>query len=146
MSGGFQRTDHTADEGLRVYGQNPKELFQEAAKGMVSILVDLNTVHAEETHILELQAESVEELLIFWLREILYLMEQKKMLFCQFQIENDNISLRNNEMVQIRAFLRGEKLNPSRHEICKEIKSVTRHGLYVKKGNPWWEANILFDV
>ncbi len=146
MSGGFQRTDHTADEGLRVYGHSAKELFQEAARGMVALLVELNTVHAEEEHVLELQAESVEELLILWLREILFLMEQNKMLFSQFQIENDNISLRNNEMVRLRAFLRGEKLNPSRHEICKEIKAVTRHGLYVKKGNPWWEANILFDV
>lgn len=146
MTGGFHRIDHTADEGIRVWGRDGKELFEEAAKGMVSILVDLNTVESTEDYKMELKAESVEELLMRWLKEILYLVETEKMVFSRFQIEKDNISLRNAGTIFLHASLGGEKLNPLRHGICKEIKSVTRHGFYVKKGNPWWEANILFDV
>lgn len=146
MSSGFQRTDHTSDEGIRVWGSTGKELFEEAAKGLISVLVDRNTVESKEVLRLNIMSENVEGLFLQWLREILYLVETEGMVFSRFQIEKDNISLRNAESFFLSASIGGEKINPLRHGICKEIKSVTRHGFYIKKGNPWWEANILFDV
>jgi SHS2 domain-containing protein len=146
LTGGFQRTDHTADEGIRVWGKSGKELFEEAAKGMVSIMVTLDAVEPAETRIVEVEADSAEELLLRWLREILYLFETESVVFSRFQIEKDNISNRKPDKFFLRASVGGEKLNPLRHGICKEIKSITRHGFYIHEKNPWWEANILFDV
>jgi len=138
--------DHTADEGIRAWGKNGKEMFEEAAKGMFSILVDPATIEPTEKRQMEIQSETVDELLLSWLKEILYVFYTESMVFSEFQIEKDNLSKGNAETYFIRVSMAGEKLNTSRHGICKEIKSVTRHGFYVKKGNPWWEANILFDV
>ncbi len=146
MSSGFQKTDHTSDEGIKVWGSTGKELFEEAARGLISIIVDQNTVESIEVLKFDIKSESLEGLLLQWLREIIFLVEIERMVFSRFQIERENISLRNANSFFLYASIEGEKINPLRHRICKEIKSVTRHGLYIKKGNPWWEANILFDV
>ncbi|HEX9933618.1 MAG TPA: archease [bacterium] len=146
MAGGFHKTDHTADEGIRVWGKDGKELFEEAAKGMMSILVNPSLVEPAEKRNLEISADTLEDLLLLWLKEILHFFDSESMVFSEFQIEKDNLSKGNADKLKIRAFIAGEKINPLRHRICKEIKSVTRHGYYIRKGSPWWEANILFDV
>jgi SHS2 domain-containing protein len=146
LPGGYKPVEHTADVGIKAWGQNQKELLEEAALGMVSQTYDPDTVAEKEVRELALEAETMDELLLQWLREILYFMENESLLFKRFQIEKDNFSLKNEKTLQIRASLHGEKRDPTRHDICKEIKAVTRHGLYAKKNGPWWEANVLFDV
>jgi SHS2 domain-containing protein len=146
LSGGYKPIEHSSDIGIRVWGSSLKELFEEAANGMVSQIIDTDNIQQKEEIKLELEAESFEELLLKWLKEILFLMESEGLLFKEFQIEKDNFSIRNAKTAQIQASMSGEKKNPTRHDICMEIKAVTRHGLYVKKNGPWWEGNILFDV
>jgi SHS2 domain-containing protein len=146
LTGGYKPVEHTADLGLKAWGRNPKELLEEAAYGMVAQMFDPTLVREKEKREISLEAESIEELLLQWLKEIVFRTEQEGILFSRFQIEKDNFSIRNAKTAQIQASLYGEKADPARHDICIEIKAVTRHGLYVKKNGPWWEANILFDV
>ena len=146
MSGGYKPVDHMSDIGIKVWGRNAKELFEEAAQGMIAQIYDHSLVEEKEIIELELEAESIDELLLLWLKEILFLIESKGFLFCRFQIEKDNFSLRNAKTAQMQASLHGEMKDSTRHDICIEIKAVTRHGLYVKKNGPWWEGNILFDA
>ena len=146
MKGGFEIVDHTADVGLRVWGKNWRELFEEAARGMVSLIIDLKTVRRKEEKTLSIQGENAEELLLRWLREILFLMEQGRMVFNEFQVEKDNFDRTFRDAYSFEGMLRGEKIDATRHGICTEIKAVTRHDLHVVKNDSWWEASILFDV
>jgi len=146
LGGGYKSVEHTADIGIKVWGRNIKELFEEAAKGMIAQIYDHTLVREKEKRDINLEAESIDELLLQWLKEILFLIESEGLLFCRFQIEKDNFSIRKAKTAQIQASLHGERKDPARHDICIEIKAVTRHGLYVKKNGPWWEGNILFDV
>jgi len=146
LGGGYKPVEHTADIGIKVWGRNIKELFEEAAKGMIAQIYDHTLVREKEKRDINLEAESIDELLLQWLKEILFLIESEGLLFCRFQIEKDNFSIRKAKTAQIQASLHGERKDPARHDICIEIKAVTRHGLYVKKNGPWWEGNILFDV
>jgi SHS2 domain-containing protein len=146
LSGGYKPVEHTSDIGIKVWGSSVKELFEEAAKGMIAQMYEPVSVQEKDIFKLKLEAESIEELLLQWLKEILFLIESDGYLFCRFQIEKDNFALRNAKTAQIYASLHGEKKDSTRHDICIEIKAVTRHGLYVKKNGPWWEGNILFDV
>jgi SHS2 domain-containing protein len=146
LGGGFKVVEHTADFGVKAWGENPRELLEEAAIGMASQMYDPKTVRSVQKIQIELESESIDELLFRWLKEILYLMEKEGFIFSQFQIETDNFTVKNPKLYSIKAFIYGEKKNTIRHDICKEIKAVTRHGFYVKKNGPWWEANMLFDV
>jgi len=146
LAGGFEILEHTADMGIQVWGETWEEVFQWAAEGMVSLIVDLSTVIKREKRTLHLQRDTGEELLLTWLKEILFLMEKGGMVFSEFQIGKDNFSHKNSDNYWLYGFLRGEKRDPSRHEICTEIKAVTRHGFFLDKKGPLWKARILFDV
>ncbi len=72
---GFEPVEHTADVGLRVWGRTLEELFAQAGMGMASLLVDPETVRAVERRHVALTTNDLEEALVAWLQEILYLYE-----------------------------------------------------------------------
>jgi len=143
---GYTIVDHTADIGIKVWGKTLQALFIEAARDMVSLIVNIDSIRLKEQEFVHIQAERLDELLIQWLREIVFLMDQKRLVFKQFQIEMDNLSESNVTSYFIKCLLGGESLDFNRHEICREIKAITRHDFYLRKKGPWWETNILFDV
>ena len=153
----YELIDHTADIGLRAYGKDLKQLFENAASGMFAILADLKNVRAEKTVPLKLEAPNLEELFLSWLSELLYQHNGKGMMFKEFSVDELG-----EEAIAAKA--KGEKLNLKRHRLKTEIKAVTYHGLKVekvkKKGQSRlrqlsgatneagyiWQAEVIFDV
>ena len=76
----YEIIDHTADIGLRVFGQDLKSLFVNAASGMCSRLVDTADEHTGKWVKLELDAPGIEELFLSWLRELLYRHNTKRVI------------------------------------------------------------------
>ena len=146
MKTGFEIINHTADVGILVWGKSCKDIFENAALGMVCLLIDIHTVLCKEEKKIKIEAEDEEELLLKWLREILFLIEQNGMVFSEFHIKKDNFAYKNLHKYVFYCSLGGEKIDPERHNICREIKAVTRHGLYIKRKMGLWEARIFFDV
>ncbi|MFH1940947.1 MAG: archease [bacterium] len=146
MSAWFEIVEHTADVGIRVWGDDLKEVFEAAAKGMVSIVVDSGSVKARVKKEIRAEAESTEELLIKWLREILFSMEQEGIIYSRIEVKEANFYRREGNSYFVLGSLGGERLNMTRHGICTEIKAVTRHGFFLKRRKRGWEAQILFDV
>lgn len=145
MSGGYKIVDHTADMGIRVWGKNGPELFVEAARAVTSQIVDMDTVKRVQKKPVHLEAENQESLLHYWLREIIYYFD-KGLIFNQFHIEKHNLSDKKASTRYVEAYWLGESIDLNRHEICMEVKAVTRHNFYLRARGPWWEANILLDV
>ncbi len=135
----YEIIDHTADIGLRVYGKDLKELFKNSALGMFEIITDLKNVKPQTSLTIELGAVNREELLINWLRELLYQYNTQEILFKEFEIEKitDN---------RINAKARGEILNSKRHNLKMEIKAVTYHELKIEKEEEGWSSRIIFDI
>jgi SHS2 domain-containing protein len=123
-----------------------KTLFQKAAEAMMSVIVDPKTVRCNDDIRISVEGMTVEELFLSWLKEILYQVEKEGMVFSRFNIYRDNFSHHQAEKYRIYGKLEGEKIDPLRHEICMEIKAVTRHGFYLEKRGSYWESKILFDV
>ena len=144
--GEFQILDHTADVGLAVRGRDLKDCFETAARGMESIRVETRTVQGLEIRRICVEAETLEELLLKWLREILYLTERDGMVFSRFFIEESPFGREGLEGSRLTGRLEGESLNPGRHGICTEIKAITRNGVAVHKRDHGWELTVLFDV
>ncbi len=145
MLPGFEILDHTADIGLRVWGRSRKEVLEEAAFGMASILCDVRRVRRAEKRIISVEGSDQEELLLNWLREVLFFFE-KGFLFSGFTIMEDHFPHSGPDPFRMVACIEGEPIDMSRHDICKEIKAVTRHGLTLHRKGPFWEAQVLFDI
>jgi SHS2 domain-containing protein len=146
LEGGFRLLDHTADTAILVWGRDLAVLFQMAARAMLSLVVNPDQVRVTEKSRVAVSAESLEELLLRWLREILYEMEQKGKVFSQVSVEKDKFSYKPKGTSKIEGFLGGEALDLERHDICSEIKAVTRHRFDIQRRGPGWEAIIVFDV
>lgn len=146
MPSGFKVIEHTADFGLRVWAKQIEELFVEAARAFTSCIVDIDEVQNIERQTLHIEAESRDLLLHKMLREILFLQQQNEMVFTEFQVEKSNLNIPDVDTLNMDLVLCGEKLDPQRHTICREVKAVTYHDFYLKRNGPWWETSFIFDV
>ncbi len=86
---------------------------------------------------IQISAENIEELLLSWLRELLFLSETKKIVLTRFKI----LTLTDNSLKAQAVII------PKRNvEMRMEIKAVTYHLFQIKKKRNHLEAQIIFDV
>jgi SHS2 domain-containing protein len=135
----FEVIEHTADIGIRVFGKDEKELFENAARGMFEILADLENVEPSQTRMIKVCAESQDELLLNWLSELLSQYDAYNILFSDFIIKKMS-------HLELEAEIKGEDIDKDKHEIKTEIKAVTYHQLRIDKTEDGWQAEIIFDV
>lgn len=135
----YKLLDHTADIGIIASGKDVSEAFGNAAYAMFDILTDIGKIKEESSFEVHVSADNIAELLVVWLNELLYQYEVERFICRRFSINDiDETSLR--------ALVFGEKIDPARHEIRTEIKSVTYHQFRVEKMDDGWEAQVIFDV
>ena len=135
----FELIEHTADAGIKAYGKTKEEMFKNAALGMFDIIASLKNIKFQESIDIELEAKNTEELLVAWLRELLYQAQAKKILFKKFAFQDLNET-------RLRAICYGEKIDPKKHHLKTEIKAVTYHQLKVEQENSLWAGRIIFDL
>lgn len=135
---GYIIGDHTADLELRVYGRNLLELFINAARGMLDYTAPNRSSGSQFHQKIDLTACDLEELLVSWLNELLYLLESKEMRAESFTI----IHLSEKKM---QAILQGKNLLPS-DERGPEIKAATYHQLLIEKTEAGWECRVILDL
>jgi len=131
--------DHTADLGVEVTGATLEELYAGAAFALFDLLTDLSSVRAGRSREIDVSGENPADLLINFLREILYAWNGDRFLMKACRIQE--VSPR-----RLKALLRGEPFDPSRHRIQQEIKAVTYHQASVEKTGDGWMARVVFDV
>ena len=78
--------DHTADAGLEVSAVSWGDLFHHVAEGFYFLCLDGATLpcctnHEGRRHVVSLEALDLEELIIEWVNELLFLLESEGVLF-----------------------------------------------------------------
>lgn len=135
----YEVFDHTADLGLRVAAKSLEELFEEAGRGLTSLIVtDLRSVQCTEEKSIQIAGTDLEYLLFDWLTELLFAFEANRVLLVEFQVRLNADGLS--------AVCRGEYLDPARHQLEHEVKAITYHGLQVTQQNGEWAAEVIVDI
>lgn len=135
----FETFDHTADIGLRINAATLEELFVDAARGLMSLLVEnIDDVQPTLTETIQLAGTEVDYLLFDWLNELLFRFETRGMLFREF-----NVKL---EAGNLEATIRGESFDRSRHHLAHEVKAITYHGLLVEQTESGWRVELVLDI
>ncbi len=135
----YQVLDHTADYMVEVTGGTREELYSEAARALFDTLTDIATIRPQDSVAMSLEAADPDELLVAWLSELLFFHESQGFLFSQFRFQ----LLTEREL---RAEARGERFDPTRHVIDREIKAVTYHRLGVRHQGGVFKTMIVFDL
>ncbi len=146
MSKIFEEIDHTADIGIRIYGQRLEELFINAGIGMFQVMrsdadnellgKDRNAEHKRE---IQLKASDSETLLRDWMAELLYLHTTDRLYFTKFHVHS--LSDRS-----IQGSAEGFKISNADENHIMDIKAVTYHGLEVKEASSGFTAQVIFDI
>jgi len=135
----YELIDHTADVGVKAFGKSLSEAFENAARGMFDIITDSSEVESIGQYDIDLKADDLEQLLVDFLSELLYLNSAKNLVFGFFKVDLDE------KQKKLSAKVFGEKFNLSKHKAGSEIKAVTYHMLEIKK-NKKYSVQILFDI
>ena len=135
----YEPLSHTGDLGMVAYGQDLPELFAHAAWAMFDLMSDATTIQPQHTVTLSVNAVDLEDLLVRWLSELLYLYDTRRLLCCSF-----HCTLL--EPTHLTATVAGEPLDPDRHPIDTEIKAVTYHQIAVAQVEGRWQARVIFDL
>jgi len=136
MDARWEEIDHTADWAIRVQAPDLQALFETAAKGMLALAG--GTPGQRGTLIQQsftLEAPDLETLLVDWLSELVYLIEDEGALISDVQVE----MLGNTHLT---ALVRGQ----SGGHFDKHIKAVTYHNLSIQPIAGGYETTIIFDV
>lgn len=135
----YDLIDHTADVAIKAYGKTLSEAFENAAKGMFDIITDNSEIENVGQYDIELEANNLEQLLVDWLSELLFLNSANNLVFGFFKVQMDE------KKNKLSAKVFGEKFNISKHKAGAEIKAVTYHMLEVKNKKPY-HIQVLFDI
>jgi len=133
----FENFEHKADIGVRGKGKTLEESFQEAAKSMFSIEINLKKVKAIKKVKISCDAQNIEELFVEWLNALLAQASVHEMVFSDFKVKIEDNKLEGE------AF--GEKLKKE-HEPKLEIKAATYSQLKVFKDKNIWVCQCIVDV
>ncbi len=125
---------HTADWSIRVWAEDLGCLFEEAARGMYSLMEIKLDRGSRVTEEMRMESFDQESLLVSFLNELLYKMESRRLAFDQVTVQLNGLELK--------AELEGSPVTYQK----KEIKAVTFHNLAIVQTEGKFEVTIVFDV
>lgn len=135
----YEPIDHTGDLGMRAYGVDWRELFGHAAWGLFDLMTEADRIRPSDSRSLTVKAVDIEDLMVRWLGELLYLYDTHRFLTAcaSFHVL---------QPTRLQATLHGETFDAARHPIDTEIKAVTYHRIAVENLGNGWQAQVIFDI
>ncbi len=135
-----------ADVAFVAEGSTLNEMFESAGMATTNVMVkDLKTVKNKITKKISLENDSVEKILFEFLQEFVYWKDKDLLLFSDLNVSIKEVKDKNKKFV-LTAALRGEKIDPSRHEMLVDVKAVTWHLFSVKKKGKTWSCQVVLDI
>ena len=135
----YKLIDHTADFGIHVFGTDLKDLFSNAAFAMFDQITIVKDLQPEKELKIHVTGSDWPDLMVNWLRELLYLWTGKELLV-------KHIDIQMLSEYNLTATLRIDPFKSDRHVITNDIKAVTYHQIQVNQVAKGWESRIIFDV
>lgn len=138
----YEFFDHTADVGVDLAAPTREGIFEQAVRAFTDAVTPLGGVEAARERVIEVTADSLEELMIEWLEEHLYLFEVE-----QWLTRRSEVALHEAEDGwTLQARVRGETYDPDRHPVKVLVKGITFHQLTVEPRDDGWFGRVIFDI
>lgn len=140
MTKPYTLLDHTADLRIRVTGTDPADLFANAGMALFDLIAEAKQPAPSPEEIdLDIAGEDRADLLVNYLRELLYLWTGNGKLVTMIHILHVSDTA-------VSARVTTDRYEPRRHTILHEIKAVTYHRIDVSRTPDGWQATVLFDI
>jgi len=130
---------HDADIGVRGYGLTVAAAFENAARAMITAIVDPAGLVPEQSVRIVCEAPDLELLLVDWLNALVFEMATRGLIFASFDVRITD--------GRLEAEACGERVDPERHAPAVEVKGATYTALRVAQGEDGiWTVQCVIDV
>jgi SHS2 domain-containing protein len=138
----IEMLDHTADVGFELGASTLEDLFDEARRALLMVEFECPPrEEGEDERTVQLSAPDSETLLVRWLNELIYLVQD-----AGFVPVSALIRLQKTGGLSLSASLTGAPILLEEYGWQGEIKSATFHGLEVSNDDEGWHARVILDV
>jgi SHS2 domain-containing protein len=135
----YHISKHASDLTVRVSGKTQADLLSNSGFALFDLITDLDTVQSRESLPIEAEGVDQDDLIVNWMRELLYVFQVSGYLLKEFRIQE----IKDNH---VRAEGRGEKYDPDTHEIRQELRSVLYEQCRMEKTGNQWKARLTFEI
>ena len=135
----YRLTTRQSELAVKVTGGSQADLFANSAFALFDVISDVEKIEIKERLPLEVEGADRDDLLVNWMRELLYLYQGSGYLLKEFVI-------REVKDTSVKAEVCGEKVDPDRHEIKQEIAAVAYNQSRMTKTGNQWTAQLIFEV
>ena len=133
----------TADLAFEAFGRTYDELFENAGLALEEAMVKLDTIEAKEGHTINKEEDSIENLLLSFLEELVYLKDAETAVFNRIKCEVKK-EVRG---WRLEARVKGEKIDLRMHKLGVDVKAPTKHLFKIEKlPNKTYRAQVILDV
>jgi len=151
-----------ADVAFQAQGKTAEKLFCECAEAVTATMVrKVSSVKPVKTKKFSCSAETLEKLLFEFLQHLVFLKDAELLLFSKYEVKifqpkekkKTNVTKQEAKPVndatpafKLAAVLKGEKLDPKKHELLVDVKAVTWHYFSLIQTPKSFKAQVILDV
>jgi SHS2 domain-containing protein len=135
----YRLTRRQSELAVRVTGNSQADLFANSAFALFDVMADVDKIEVKERINLEVEGTDRDDLMVNWMRELLYLYQGSGYLLREFNIGEVKDTI-------VKAEVCGEKIDPDRHEVKQEIGAVAFHKSRMEKTGNQWTAQVIFEL
>jgi SHS2 domain-containing protein len=135
----YRLTTRQSELAVKVTGDSQADLFANSAFALFDVMLDVDKIEIKDRLPLEVEGADRDDLLVNWMRELLYLYQGSGYLLKEFVVREVKDTF-------VKADVCGEKIDPDRHEIKQEIAAVAYHQSRMTKTGNQWIAQLIFEV
>ena len=137
--GSFEFFDHAADVGLRITAVDLPGLYEGAAQALMHWIGPPPSHGKGRAEAVEVAGEDLEELMVRWLQELLYLFHARH----GYVTAVKGLAV---EPSRLKAEVVWLPWDETSGHAYQEVKAVTYHGLRVERSGGGWEARVILDI
>jgi SHS2 domain-containing protein len=139
----IEMLDHTADVGFELRASTLEELFDEARRALLMVAFERPPQEGADGRGIQLSAPDRETLLVRWLNELTYLIQDAGFVPAGAKIRLQETG---GAGLSLKASLTGAPILLEEYGWQGEIKSATFHGLDVSNDDEGWHTRVILDV
>jgi SHS2 domain-containing protein len=136
---GYDYFDVEADVGIRAWGADPMEAFAQAALGVLALGVAPAGVEEREGRDVRAQAATLEDLLVAWINECIYVHEIEGFVVSRVTVLGATDTV-------VHGVLHGEEFDTRRHRPGTVVKAATLHQPSVVERGGLHRVSVIVDV
>lgn len=139
MDPSYELFDHTADIGIRVFGDTPAELLHPATEGLYAAVGELVPSGAAENVSVDLTGDDEAVLLRDYLTEVLMWMECDRRMVVALEVKEFSAQ-------RLAVTSETRPIDEERSSLDREVKAITYHRLAIERVANGYRATIIVDI